>query len=181
LYFEIQVGQPRMLRAFNETREDLASAIRALFPATTEDAILVWNWIPVRINYNADLSVIIEDLLWMLDDLLKSDHGTGKTFFGASTLRAEWSLDWANGGIRVTSRWDSIAGSYESLLNQHCTLELSLKDFLSEWKALLRKVIEAIELSGITVTNHENLVLLRRIESFIPEFGVLYRAVHEVT
>ncbi|MBA4156984.1 MAG: hypothetical protein H0X65_05860 [Gemmatimonadetes bacterium] len=151
----------------------------AVFPEATEDAIMIWNWVPIRINYNCDLSVIIEDLLLMLDVLLRSGHGSNTTFFGANTFRAEWTLDWANGALRIDARWESVAGSYENLLNSRHTLEVRKDQFLSEWKSLLQKVMEAIDTSGIRVAEQEQVVLLRRVEAAIPEYGRIYRSQEE--
>jgi hypothetical protein len=49
--FEIQVSNPAIRDRSHEERESLASAMIAVFPESTEDAHVVWNWIPVRVNY----------------------------------------------------------------------------------------------------------------------------------
>jgi hypothetical protein len=175
LHFEIQTGRPFWNVLPNEEREDLSSAMKAVFFSNTEDAILIWNWVPVKINYNADLSVMMEDLLVLLKELLKSPQGSTLTRFGASTFRAHWSATWSDGKIRIDASWHSVAGSYEDLLNSRHILEIPCHKFLSEWKALLRKVSSAIEESEIKIEDKNDLFLLREVESAIPEFGCLYR------
>ena len=59
MYFEIQICNPVIRDCSNEKRETLPSAMRAVFPEAAEDAIMVWNWVPVRINYNCHLSVMM--------------------------------------------------------------------------------------------------------------------------
>ena len=172
--FEIQICNPSIGRRTSDQKETLSSAILAVFPEVTEDAVMVWNWVPIRINYNCDLSVMIEDLLLMLSDVLQSDHGSSATFFGSNTFRAAWSLSWADGTLRIETKWESVAGSYEDLLNSRSTLEVQRGQFLSEWKALLGKVIEAIDTSGIRIADQEHVLLLRRIEAAIPRCGKLY-------
>ena len=179
MYFEIQTSNPSLRHRSNEERETLSSAMLAAFPETTEDAIMVWNWIPIKINYNCDLSVMMEDLLLMLSDLLDSNCGSNVIFFGANTFRAEWSLNWADGNLRIDATWESVAGSYEDLLNSRNKLEIRQDHFLHEWKALLRKVIEAIETSGVKITEEKDLTLLRRVEAAIPKFGRLYNSQNE--
>ena len=53
--FEIQVCNPAIRDRSHEERESLSSAMIAVFPEHTEDAYLVWNWVPVRMNYSSDL------------------------------------------------------------------------------------------------------------------------------
>lgn len=175
MYFEIQVCDPSFTYMPNTEREDLSSAIRAIFPANTEDAILIWNWIPIRVNYNADLSVMMEDLLILLNDLLNHVHGERLARFGANTFRTDWSVSWADGKVRIDATWHSVAGSYLDLLNSRRLLEIDQQEFLSEWKALLRKVIFAVEKNGVVLVNNEDLVSIRRVEAAIRDLGRLYR------
>jgi hypothetical protein len=175
MYFEIQVGDPLVLDAFEESREDLSSAIRAVFPEATEDAILVWNWVPVRLNYNADSSVIIEDVLLMLTALLQSSSGSHSATFGASTFRANWLLNWDAGTVRIQSRWDSVAGGYEDLLNERQELKYPMDQFLCEWKCYLRKIFVPVQASGLVLLDMSQFSILQKVESAIPGFGRLYR------
>jgi hypothetical protein len=174
MYFEIQICNPAIRDRSNEERETLSSAMLAVFPEATEDAFMLWNWVPVRMNYNCDLSVMMEDLLLMLNDLLKSDQGSHVTSFGANTFRAKWSLHWAAGALTIDAAWESVAGSYENLLNSRRTLEVPRDEFLSEWKSLLKKVIEAIDSSGIKIQEEQQVALLRRVEAAIPKCGRIY-------
>jgi hypothetical protein len=174
--FKIQICNPAIRDCSNEERESLSSAMIAVFPEATEDAIMLWNWVPVRINYSGDLSVMMEDLLLMLSDLLQSDEGSHVALFGASTFRAEWSLHWAAGDLTIDAAWESIAGSYEEVLNSRRTLEVPRDEFLSEWKSVLKKVIEAIDRSGIMIEEDLQVAMLRRVEGAIPKCGRLYQS-----
>jgi hypothetical protein len=174
MFFGIQICNPTIRDRSYEERETLSSAILAIFPEATEDAYMVWNWVPVRINYNCDLSVILEDVLLMLTALLQSNDGSHVASFGANTFRAQWSLHWVAGDLTVNAQWQSIAGSYEDILNNRCTLERPRDEFLSEWKSLLKKVIRAIDHSGIKIEEEEQFAMLRRVEAAIPKCGRIY-------
>jgi hypothetical protein len=174
--FKIQICNPAIRDRSNEERESLSSAIVAVFPEATEDAIMLWNWVPVRINYCGDLSVMMEDLLLMLSDLLQSDQGSRVTSFGASTFRAKWLLRWAAGDLTIDAAWESVAGSYEDVLNSRRTLEVPRDEFLSEWKSVLKKVIEAIDRGGIKIEEEAQVALLRRVEAAIPKCGRIYQS-----
>jgi hypothetical protein len=174
MYFEIQICNPTIRDRSNEERESLSSAILAVFPEATEDAYMVWNWVPIRINYNCDLSVMLEDVLLMLAALLQSEDGSHLTSFGANTFRAKWSLHWVAGELTIEAVWESVAGSYEDVLNNRCTLEIPRGEFLSEWKSLLKKVIGAIDRSAIKIAEEEQFAMLRRVEAAIPKCGRIY-------
>jgi len=73
--FSIQVGNPTILAAQSKELEDLSEAWLQLFPMDTENAILYWNWIPVRIGYRYDFSYLIDKLLPLLSALLENDQG----------------------------------------------------------------------------------------------------------
>jgi hypothetical protein len=173
--FEIQVCNPAIRDRSREERESLSSAMIAVFPQLTEDAYMVWNWVPVRINYNSDLSVMLEDVLLMLSAVLQSDRGSHVASFGASTFRTTWSLQWTPSTLTVEAAWSSIAGSYEDLLNSRPRLELPRTEFLGEWKSLLKKVLTVIDSSGITIEQHDQVAHLRRLEAAIPSVGRIYQ------
>jgi hypothetical protein len=179
MYFEIQISNPLLTNCLGDEVQDLCSAIVRIFPEVTEDVILIWNWIPVKINYNADLSVMIEDIMIMLSNIISSDRGNIRTYFGANTFRVEWLITWANGIIEIYANWDSVAGSYENLLNSRNYFNSSVKDFLNEWKALLRKIISSIELSGVQIIDKDEFVRLKYLETNIHKHGKLYKDLDE--
>ncbi|MDZ8055685.1 MAG: hypothetical protein RMX68_026880 [Aulosira sp. ZfuVER01] len=174
MYFAIQVSNPKVLQPNDKEFNDFAELIEAIFPMQTEDVFLIWNWVPVRLNYKYDLSVMIEDLIPLLAKLIDSDSGSHRVYWGSNTFRAEWIIDWANGQLNIASQWDSIAGNYEELLNSRSKLEISQDLFLREWKALLRKIVELIDNMNIIVTDTDNLNNLIKIENSIPLFSKRY-------
>jgi hypothetical protein len=175
---KMQVSNPVIQIPDVKKVEDLSEAIEAIFPLATEDAILYWNWIPVRISYKYDLSVLITDLIFMLESLTTSDKGNYEVHFGSSSFRAQWKLSWKANVLTITSNWDSISGNYEDLLNKRNQLEVSRSQFLDEWKALLRKVIESVEQSGVEIEDKHEINALRKIEASIASFGNLYATVN---
>ena len=74
MYFAIQVCNPIIQVSLEKQVEYLEEAIETIFSEDTEDAYFLWNWIPIRVSYKYDLSIIIEDILILLDDLLSSEQ-----------------------------------------------------------------------------------------------------------
>ncbi len=172
--FTIQVGDPLVKSTKQERVEYLYQAIETIFLDDTENAYLLWNLVPVRIDYKYDLYVLIDDIPPLLNALLNSEQGSHRVGWGSSSFNAEWNIEWGDGILKIVSQWNSIAGAYEALLNSRSKLEMEKNLFLSEWKALLRKIIEAIDFSGITIVNQAELDYLRSLESAIPKLGRFY-------
>ncbi len=174
--FCIQVCNPIVQPSVGREVEYLYQAIATIFPEDTETAYLLWNFIPIRIDYNDDLYVLIEDIPSLLEVLLSSDKGTHRVGWGSNSFNADWNIEWADGRIKIASQWNSMAGAYEALLNSRSKLEIELDVFLGEWKALVKKIIEAIDFSGIKIVNQVELDSLRKLEAAIAKEGSLYTA-----
>lgn len=173
--FVIQACTPALDEAAGREFEDLADAIQGLFVMETEDAILFWNWVPIRISYKYDLSVMIDDLLPLLSAMIGTEAGRKEVEWGSNTFRATWAVEWGAGQVRIVGQWDSVAGAYEALLNSRATVEIDRDVFLHEWKMPLRRIVEALGAVNPSITDHESLAALHRIEAAIAKPGSLYR------
>jgi hypothetical protein len=171
--FFIQVSNPIVLKN-SGSAADLADAIETIFPAETEDSILWWNRIPVRMNYKYDLSVLIDDVLPLLNALVESDTGINEVHWGSSSFQGTWKVTWNREKLKVQAIWGNVAGRYEDLLNGRAELELGRDDFLAEWKTLLCKLRTAIAESGIKIEDDSSVCELAKIDDSIPRLGCLY-------
>lgn len=176
MQFAIQVGHPTILYPETRPAPDLAYAIEELFPMDTEELILHWNNIPVRIGYKYELSVLIDDLLPLLSAILRTDQGRYKVAWDDPSFSAYWFLAWDKDQMTIEAEWHSVAGDYEALLNNHNCVKISKDAFLAEWKGLLSKLIQAINLTDLQIEVREELETLYQIQAAIPEFGVLYQS-----
>ena len=172
--FVIQVSNPRVVPVGATQAADLSEAIDLLFLGETEDSIVLWNLIPVRINYKYDLSVMIDDLAPLLEALCMRDAGSLPVAFGSNSFNAEWNVRWNGGHVRIQADWHSVAGRYEDVLNSRQNLECGQTEFLQEWKMLLKKVIEVVERSGIDLADRHRFEQIRSIEARIVYPGILY-------
>lgn len=175
MQFAIQVGNPTILRPQTTRLPDLAYAIEELFPMDTEDAILYWNRIPVQIGYKYHFSMLIDELLPLLSTLLCTEQGSYQASWDDSSFDGYWYLDWDEHQMTIEAEWFGVAGNYQALLNSRDKLRISKDAFLREWKGLLRKLIEAINLTGVQIEAQEEFETLCRIEAAIPAFGKLYQ------
>jgi hypothetical protein len=176
MYFAVQASNPAVVSGPAKGVRSMASAIARIFPGATEEAIMYWNALPVRMNYRYDVSVMIDDVQGMLAKLLSERAGEHRVFWGSQTFMAEWRLGWGDGQLRITSDWKHVAGSYVDALNATAVLEIGHDNFMWEWKALLDRTLKAIDASGIAIDEADQVAAMRSIEAAIPRFGILYQA-----
>ncbi len=173
-HFAIQASNPLVVPRPGHRVATLVEAITAIFPAATEEAYLLWNWIPIRVSYKYDLYVMIDDIPGLLGRLLDTAAGDHRVFWGSNTFRAEWRLGWSDGQIDIAALWRSVAGGYEALLNTRGRLVVEQDEFVREWKALLNRLIASIDASGIEIADRRQVDTIRNIEATIPRFGQFY-------
>jgi len=125
MQFAIQVGNPTILQPETNPSPDLAYTIEEFFPIHTEDLILYWNWIPVRIGYKYDLSVLIDELLPLLSAILQSDQGEYQVSWDSTSFLGYWYLTWDERLMTIEAEWLRVVGKYEGLLNNHDTVRTS--------------------------------------------------------
>jgi hypothetical protein len=174
MYLAIQASNPAVIGAAGKRVPGPPDAIATIFPDETEEAYLLWDAVPIRINYKYDWSVMIDDVPGMLDKLMRESVGEHRVFWGSSSFMAEWKMSWSGGKLAIASTWKHIAGGYEDLLNRTSSLEIGQDEFVWEWKALLDRTITCIDRSGIEIVKSDQLDTLRSIEAAIPRFGRLY-------
>ena len=91
------------------------------------------------------LSIMIDDLLCMLDSLLSVEKGEYKVAWPSNTFASVWDMRWEGSNLTVQSKWERVIGGVESLLNKYSEFLIEKEVFLSEWKILLKKNVECLD------------------------------------
>ncbi|MEV0663980.1 hypothetical protein ACIBI3_16055 [Actinomadura luteofluorescens] len=136
--FWLQTGSPETLQL--ESAEDMADATEQMYPMGTEDAILFWNRVPVRLDYRYDIPVLLDDLVPLLEEVQNPEFSQTKVHWGSDTFSTEWNIARNEDSLRIDSRWDSVHGSYEFLLNERSQLTVRIDSFVAEWLKVLRRI-----------------------------------------
>lgn len=173
--FYIQAGNPRLQDEINFNDESLSDAIESLFILNTESAILMWNHICVPLSYKYDISYMIEDILDLLFSLQKKEFGRKTIEWLPDTFRCNWLIVWNAGNMEIQSKWECTIGHLEQILNKVPCVMLSVDTFLSEWKEVLRIIINGLEKGGYDDVHIKGMGHLREQFECIENFGVLYR------
>ncbi|MGI5200199.1 hypothetical protein ACQEU6_00995 [Spirillospora sp. CA-108201] len=136
--FWLQTGNPETLKV--ESAEDMADATGQMYPMDTEDAILFWNRVPVRLEYRYDIPVLLDDLVPLLEEVQNPEFSRTQIHWGSDTFSTEWNIARDGDSLRIDSRWDSVHGSYEFVLNERSQLTVSIDSFVAEWLKVLRRI-----------------------------------------
>ncbi len=172
--FWIQTSNPIFHKSEEGLYQDLSDAIQSLFPTNTEEAIFVWNNVPIRLSYKYDMSIIVTEAVDRVSQILDSSSGQQTITWSSNTFHAEWTLRWKSDELTIQSKWFAVAGRLEDKLNLNSLLRMHLHDFISEWKLPFKMVINALDVSRSRVEASNEIANLRRIEATLPRLGKLY-------
>ena len=173
--FYIQASNPAYIKNFDMNDVTLADAIETSFPLETESAVLVWNYIPILISYKYDISYMMEDLIKLLNLLLSEECYCYTIEWLPDTFRCNWELSWKKGEVTIITACESTVGYLEPLLNKNNIIELSITDFICEWKLIIEKVVHVLQQNGYHRNNLSRMDELIELHEKIKSYGVLYR------
>jgi hypothetical protein len=173
--FFIQVSKPICLNNYDNADESLADAMETIFPLLTEGAIIMWNYIPIRLSYKYDISYMLDDIVDMLLMIRTKEKGKMEIQWLPDTFRCDWKLQWNEGTIKIKSEWGGIIGDLEKILNKNSEVCLKVNEFRGEWKKLLELVIKNLKNSGYQENQIRNMDNLLVEYNKISEEGILYQ------
>lgn len=174
MQFAIQPSNPVPANRAGEDDTALGEVIESIFPLLTEFAIIIWHDIYVPISYKYDVSVMINDILAMLDAIITQESGILSIDWPSSTFCARWRLQWTTKEVFIDTRWTSVLGGVENLLNANPHLVTDKEQFLAEWGGLIRVVRKAICKSLHDSSAQSHLSSLDQFISRIKIRGCLY-------
>ncbi|MDH5653068.1 MAG: hypothetical protein OEZ39_14525 [Gammaproteobacteria bacterium] len=175
----IQAGFVEGVIEENKTYTSLEKAFRHIFRNNLEYAVMLWNGIPIRLDYRQDIPEMVSELVSMLEFVNATKEDEIKVFkFLTPNIETEWQVAIQGDQLEVTAKWFSIVGDYAEVLNQLGMIVIRRDEFMSEWKLLLEQFIQAITDSGAILTRDKainELASIKDINHAIPCRGRLYR------
>ncbi|MEV7543058.1 hypothetical protein [Streptomyces sp. NPDC089915] len=154
--FSLQAGCPVVQGC--ESAADMADAVGEMYSSEAEDAILVWNLVPVRLPYGYDLAALIDDLVPLLEEILRPEFKETEVFWGSDTFSAEWQMTREGESLRIRARWHSTLGNYESLLAERGDAVVGRLEFVGEWSKVLRRIVADIEAQSVELEDDDVFV-----------------------
>ncbi|MET7904703.1 hypothetical protein ABZS86_25855 [Streptomyces sp. NPDC005355] len=159
--FSIQTGCPATQHV--ESADDMADAVSQMYPFETEEAVLVWNRIPVLLEYRYDIPVLLDDLIPLLEKIQAPQFSQTRVYWGSDTFSAEWNLRRDGETLTIGSRWDSTSGGYEALLNERSTLTVEIRSFVAEWLKVLRRITSDLSTQSVHLEDDDIAVRARAL------------------
>ncbi|MFE7098907.1 hypothetical protein [Streptomyces erythrochromogenes] len=136
----------------------MADAVGEMYSSAADDALLVWNLVPVRLSYGHDLAVLLDDLVPLLEEIRQPEFSGAEVFWGSDTFSAEWDIVREGDSLRIRARWHSTLGNYESLLAERGDVVVPVGEFIGEWAKVLRRIVADIEAERVELED-DNLYL----------------------
>lgn len=172
--FCIQAGAPRSYVKFDEDDENLWEAIESVYPLYTENGIIIWNGIYVPISYKYDVSIMISDVIKMLQAIQENEKGDMEICWSSDTFDSLWNIKWNSSDIEITAKWNNVMGGLVEILNSKPFIKVDKKEFVFEWKMMLETIKKALNNAGYTELILPDFKDLNTILNQIPKFGKLY-------
>lgn len=166
--FLFQASNPQPSSLVSPDDSSLGEAIETIFPLRTDFALLVWNNVYVPLTYKYDISIMINDIILMLDSVAVKEEGSITVVWPSNTFRTQWTLSWSATDLAITTTWESVLGGTESMLNRVPSLSLDKNTFLLEWKPLLNKIRDSILMNSGNMDTKDMLEVLDSVLSKLP-------------
>jgi len=172
--FKIQASNPRIIKEFDREANNISDAIESSFSLNSEYAVIIWNYVPVLLSYKYDISIIIDDILMMLNKIRCEKEGVMRIRWPSNTFACTWQIEWRDNNITIYTEWESVIGDTEYLLNARKELVVDSVLFLAEWKKILFNIIQALEGCGYSRKTLKGFPALVNEFEAIKDYGILY-------
>lgn len=162
--FKITPGNPECNTDLSVIHaDDLSEAIELLFPMDTDDAVMEWGHCKIPLSYKYDLSVIIDDLVDLFEQIKKANFAFFSVFFGSDTFNTKWEIEQYDTILKIKAKWHSTAANNESELNKMPQLIVNSNTFLHEWMKIISTIIKALESIDIVLIDNSEVDRLKSL------------------
>ncbi|MFI1914811.1 hypothetical protein [Nocardia sp. NPDC020380] len=165
--FFVQAGSPE-IRACGAV-DDFAEAVSQIYWDAEEYAVLVWNWVPILLSYSDDISVMLHDLVPLLEEVQRPGFVGCRVQWGSNTFLAQWDFSRDRELLVIDASWQSTNGSYEHLLSNRPRVSMPIRVFVDEWSKILRQILADFDSMAVVIADHD---ILQRTRGLL--FSVQY-------
>lgn len=68
--------------------------MQSIYLLDAEDAVMIWKGEEISLGYKYDVSIILEDILHMLDTLTGAESGQQRIAWPSNSFRCDWTMKW---------------------------------------------------------------------------------------
>lgn len=172
--FFIQSSNPCSSSECDADDASLSDAVQTVFPMETERMIMIWSGIYIYLGYKYDVSLMVDDIIDLCNDILQTKDGRRCVHWPSNTFAAVWDVAWDSSAVIVNAQWNRVVGGIEAILASKPSISVPRADFLAEWKRPLEIAEGALQRAGYKPEQIPRLVALHDLVARLPQYGRLY-------
>jgi hypothetical protein len=172
--FFIQSSNPCSSPECDADDASLSDAVQTVFPMVTESMIMVWSGVYIPLGYKYDVSLMVDDIIDLCNDILLTKEGRRCVHWPSNTFAAVWDVAWDSSAVTVNAQWSRVVGGMEAMLASKSSISVPRADFLAEWKRPLEIADGALHRAGYKPEQIPRLVALHDLVARLPQYGRLY-------
>lgn len=173
--FWIQASSPRFTNEFDIEDENLTEAVETIFPLWTENMYIIWNNIHISLSYKYDVSVMLLDILDMIEKIESKAAGDLEIRWSSDSFNCKWNMHWCSEELTVISEWENVVGNIRKILDDSGGIIVTKKKFLSEWKKVIANVVKGLYECKYLIHLESDIRRLESVLSLIENNGILYK------
>ncbi|MCE3607542.1 hypothetical protein LXA47_28640 [Massilia sp. P8910] len=145
---------------------DFSVALEKAFSYPNDFFIIEWNGIGLKMPFSYCLSDVLEDVLDIIEELMKAEMGEYYTGFSPNEVfDCDWKLDWNGDRLEISADWRQGPLPVAELV-EHCSkCIVSKKHFLMSWKMLFEYCVEKLSEISFDYESNEQSLRINRIIS----------------
>ncbi|SMP35267.1 hypothetical protein [Chryseobacterium profundimaris] len=142
--FEIILNHPRIDKKKTLTKfKSVGELIENIFPFSEDYLYVKWRGISIPVSYKYDLSMILEDFVYIVK-FLESSENLLSLAFPSNTFDVEWNMRKEYGKIIIQSKWNTVLSHNEKILNENSYLIVDIDTFKSQIFKMLEFIYKII-------------------------------------
>jgi hypothetical protein len=146
---KIQLGNPEILLINEHESTSLIDVLESIFPLETDNLVLVWNNIPIQLNYKYDIAIMIWDFVDIVKFIQSDSDSELVIYWPSNTFASLWRLTKENRVMNIETKWDVVNGNIEKILNSVSENRIEINKLDKEIKKLLFFLYKSLKKSGI--------------------------------
>jgi len=142
--------------------ETLGEMLQTIFPLHTDEAILEWHGRKTALNYKYDISMMLEDILRLLQELDANPSGKSVVAWVSNSFPYRWEVDWMNGTVSIRS---SPLDPSRTGLPGIGLISGEIRGFVAEWRPVLNIIRSAAMKAGYDLSRFQDGKVLLTLQN----------------
>jgi len=153
--FDIILPSPFVLGVKDPEDGRLGCAIEAVFPSLDDYITMVWNEMPIYLSCRYDVSIVTNDIVRIVNELLKGYDVDFQNSWPSNTFYAIWNIVSCGEKVTIVADWINVFGD-EDALNEKNEVAIDKKELIHKLCIILNFVSQGVDKVGYTTNELED-------------------------